>query len=70
MIPIMALGLDVRGEVMADNMNNYWINKIKSYKYQLNTGPDDKHKLWKWREILKIGRIMNADTKCKVRMEI
>ena len=45
MIPIMALGLDVRGEVMADNMNNYWINEIKSYKYQLNTGPDDKHNL-------------------------
>ena len=70
MILIMALGLDVRGEVMADDMNNYWINKIKSYKYQLNTGPDDKYNLWKWREVLKIGRIMNAETKCKVRMEI
>lgn len=54
---------------MADNMNNYWIDEIKSYKYQLNTGPDDKHNLWKWREVLKIGRIMNAETKCKKRMD-
>ena len=60
----------LRGGVMTNNMDNYWINEIKSYKYQLNTGPDDKHNLWKWREVLKIGRIMNAETKCKVRMEI
>ena len=55
---------------MADNMNNYWINEIKSYNYQLHTGPDNKHDLWKWREVLKIGKIMNAEIKCKVRMEI
>ena len=66
----MVLELDVRGEVMTNNMDNYWINEIKSYKYQLNTGPDDKHNLWKWREFLKIGRIMNTEIKCKVRMEI
>lgn len=30
---------------MTNNMDNYWINKIKSYKYPLNTGPDDKHNL-------------------------
>ena len=54
---------------MTKNMNNYWINEIKSYKRQLHTGPDNKHDLWKWREVLKIGRIMNAETKCKVRME-
>ena len=66
---MIVLGLDVRGEVMTKNMNNYWINEIKSYKRQLHTGPDNKHDLWKWREVLKIGRIMNAETKCKVRME-
>ena len=65
----MVLELDVRGEVMTNNMDNYWINEIKSYKRQLHTGPDNKHDLWKWREVLKIGRIMNAETKCKVRME-
>lgn len=54
---------------MTDNMDNYWINEIESYNYQLNTGPDDKHNLWKWREVLKIGRIMNAEIKCKVRLE-
>ena len=65
----MVLELDARGEVMTNNIDNYWINEIKSYKYQLHTGPDDKHNLWKWREVLKIGRIMNAETKCKVRMD-
>lgn len=35
---------------MTNNMDNYWIDEIESYKYQLNTGPDDKHNLWKWRE--------------------
>ena len=54
---------------MANNMDNYWIDEIKSYNYQLHTGPDNKHDLWKWREVLKIGRIMNAETKCNVRME-
>ena len=65
----MALGLDIRGEVMTNNMDNYWIDEIESSKRQLHTGPDDTHDLWKWREVLKIGRIMNAETKCKVRME-
>ena len=69
MISIMALGLDIRSRIMTNNINNYWIDEIKSYKYQLNTGPDDKHNLWKWREVLKIGRIMNAEAKCKKRME-
>ena len=55
---------------MTNNMDNYWINEINSYKYPLNTGPDDKHNLWKWREFLKIGRIINAEIKCKVRMEV
>ena len=64
----MVLELDVRGEVMTNNMDNYWINEIKSYKRQLHTGPDDTHDLWKWREVLKIGRIMNAEAKCKKRM--
>ena len=36
---------------------------------QWDTGPDDKHDWWKWREFLKIARIMNAEIKCKVRME-
>ena len=65
----MVLELDVRGEVMTNNMDNYWINEIKSYKRQLHTGPDNKHDLWKWREVLKIGRIMNAETKCKARID-
>ena len=65
----MVLELDVRGEVMTNNMDNYWINEIESYKRQLHTGPDDTHDLWKWREVLKIGRIMNAEAKCKKRME-
>ena len=55
---------------MTNNMDNYWINEIELYNYQLHTDPDNKHDLWKWREFLKIGRIMNAETKCKVRMEI
>ena len=54
---------------MANNMGNYWINEIESYKYQLDTGPDDKHNWWKWREVLKIGKIMNAEAKCKKRMD-
>ena len=53
---------------MTNNMDNYWINEIESYKYQLHTGPDDKHDLWKWREVLKIGRIMNAESKCEARI--
>lgn len=65
----MVLELDVRGEVMTNNMDNYWINEIKSYKYQLHTGPDDMHDRWKWRECLKLGRIMNAETKCKIRIK-
>ena len=68
MIPIMALGLDIRSEVMTNNMDNYWIDEIESYKRQLHTCPDDKHNLWKWREVLKIRRIMNAETKCKARI--
>ena len=35
---------------MADNMDDYWSNEIKSYDVQWDTGPDDKHDLWKWRE--------------------
>nr|DAJ34557.1 MAG TPA: hypothetical protein [Caudoviricetes sp.] len=54
---------------MTNNMDNYWIDEIKSYKRQLHTGPDDTHDWWKWREFLKLGRIMNAETKCKVRIK-
>ena len=54
--------------MIADNRDDYWINEIKSYDGQWDTGPDDKHDWWKWREFLKIARIMNAETKCKVRM--
>lgn len=54
---------------MADNMDNYWSNEIKSYDCQWYIGPDDKHKLWKWREFVKMSRILNAEIKCKVRME-
>ena len=68
MIPIMVLELDVRGEVVTNNIDNYWIDEIESYKRQLHTGPDDTHDLWKWREVLKIGRIMNAESKCKARI--
>lgn len=50
---------------MTNNMDNYWSNEIKSYKRQLHTGPDDMHDRWKWREFLKLGRIMNAEIKCK-----
>ena len=54
---------------MASNRDDYWINEIKPYDGHLDTGPDDKHDWWKWREFLKIARIMNAEIKCKVRME-
>ena len=54
---------------MASNRDDYWINEIKSYDGQWDTVPDDKHDLWKWREFIKIGRIINAEIKCKVRME-
>ena len=64
----MALGLAVRSEVMTNNMDNYWINEIKSYKRQLHTGPDDTQDIKKWREVIKIGRNMNAEAKCKKRM--
>lgn len=53
---------------MANNMDDYWSNEIKSYDGQWDTGPDDKHDLWKWREFIKMGRIINAEIKCKVRM--
>ena len=64
----MVSGLDIKGEIMTNNMDNYWIDEIESYKRQLYAGPDDTHDLWKWREVLKIGRIMNAEAKCKKRM--
>lgn len=54
---------------MAENMDNYWSNENKSYNCQWDTGPDYKHNLWKWREFLKMLRIMDAENKCKVRME-
>lgn len=54
---------------MADNMDDYWSNEIKAYGDQWDTGPDDKHDLWKWRELIKMARIMNAEIKCKERME-
>lgn len=54
---------------MTNNMDNYWSNEIKSYKRQLHTEPDDTHDRWKWRESLKLGQIMNAETKCKVRIK-
>ena len=65
----MVSGLDIKGEVMTNNMDNYWIDEIESSKRQLHTGPDDMHDLWKWREVLKIGRIMNAEIKCKARID-
>ena len=43
---------------MADNMDDYWSNEIKSYDGQWYIGPDDKHDLWKWREFLKMARII------------
>lgn len=55
---------------MASNRDDYLRNEIKSYDDQWNTGPDDKHDWWKWREFLKIVRIMDAEIECKVRMEI
>lgn len=54
---------------MADTVDDYWSNEIKSYDIQWDTGPDDKHDLWKWREFLKTARIMDAEIKCKVRTE-
>nr|DAR58253.1 MAG TPA: hypothetical protein [Caudoviricetes sp.] len=53
---------------MASNMEDYWGNEIRSYDGKLDTGPDNTHDWWKWREFLKLGRIMNAEIKCKVRM--
>lgn len=53
---------------MASNMEDYWISEIKSYDGQFDTGPDNKHDWWKWQEFLKLGRILNAEIKCKVRM--
>lgn len=54
---------------MANNVENYWSNEIKSYKRQLDTGPDDKHEQWKWRELVKLGKILNAEIKCKMKTE-
>lgn len=50
---------------MNGRMDDYWSNEIKSYATQRDNGPDDNHELLKWREFLKIGRIMNAEIKCK-----
>lgn len=46
-------------------VENYWTNEIKSYDAQWYTGPDDEHNRWKWREFLKLGRIMLAETEYK-----
>ncbi len=54
---------------MTNNINNYWVNEINSYRCQLHTGPDKKHNSYKWREVIKIARIMNAEINCKKRME-
>lgn len=54
---------------MASNRDDYWRNEFKSYDDQWDTGPDDKHDWWKWREFLKIVRIMDAEIECKVRMD-
>ena len=54
---------------MADNTKDYWSNEIKSYDAQWNTGPDDTHDWWKWREFSKMARIIDAEIKCMVRME-
>ena len=53
---------------MASNRDDDVSNEIKPYDGQWDTGTDDKHDWWKWREFLKIARIMNAEIKCKVRM--
>lgn len=49
-------------------VESYWMDEIRSYDAQWYTGPDDEHSRWKWREFLKLGRIMLAETKCKRRM--
>lgn len=50
-------------------VDNCWMDEIRSYDGQFDTGPDDEHERWIWREFLKMGRIMLAETKCKGRMK-
>lgn len=54
---------------MANNVEDYWSNEIKSYDGRWNTGPDDRHEQWKWREFVKLGKILNAEFKCEMRMK-
>lgn len=55
---------------MADNINDYWSNEVNSYDGRWDNGPDDNHDLWKWREFVKMARIIDTEIKCKVRMEV
>ena len=50
-------------------MENYWTTEIRSYENQWLNGPDAAHDHWKWREFLKLNRIMDAEIKCKVRLQ-
>lgn len=41
----------------------------KSYKRHSEWMIDDEHDRWKWREFLKMVRIILTETKCKERMK-
>lgn len=51
--------------------HDYWDSAIKQYEteYAFSNVPDEKHGRWKFREFLKLGRILNAEIKAIKRME-
>jgi len=50
----------------------YWIMEIRTFINQFCLGPDKKHDDWKWREFLKMHKIMRAEqvvpTECLIRL--
>lgn len=50
----------------------YWVMNIRAFAGQFHLGPDRKHDDWKWREFLKLNKIMKAEqlipTECLIRL--
>lgn len=49
-------------------MKSYWTNEVNAFKMQMHSGPDNKHDWWKWREFVKMARILDAEIKCIVEL--
>lgn len=51
-----------------DKMKTYWTNGVNAFEMQMHSGPDDKHDWWKWREFLKMSKILDAEIKSIIRL--